>query len=45
MIHCNTGILAKTACDQLVAKGYDKVRYLNAVVLIGADGVYEITEK
>jgi len=45
VIHCNTGILAKIAYDALIAKGYDKVRWLNAVVLIGADGVYEITEK
>ncbi len=45
VIHCNTGILAKIAYDSLVAKGYDKVRWLNAVVLIGANGAYEITEK
>ena len=44
-IHCNTGILAKLAYDQLVAKGYDKVRYLNAVVVIGAHGTYEVSEK
>lgn len=44
-IHCNTGILAKMAYDLLVAKGYDKVRYLNAVVVIGANGAYEVTEK
>lgn len=45
VIHCNTGILAKIAYDSLIAKGYVKVRWLNAVVLIGANGAYEITEK
>jgi rhodanese-related sulfurtransferase len=45
VIHCNTGILAKIVYDSLIAKGYDKVRWLNAVVLIGANGAYEITEK
>jgi rhodanese-related sulfurtransferase len=45
VIHCNTGILAKIAYDQLIANGYDKVRWLDAVVVIGADGVYEVTEK
>jgi rhodanese-related sulfurtransferase len=45
VIHCNTGILAKIAYDQLIAKGYDKVRWLNAVVVIGANGAYEVTEK
>jgi len=45
VIHCNTGILAKVAYDTLIAKGYDKVRWLNAVVLIGSNGAYEITEK
>jgi rhodanese-related sulfurtransferase len=45
VIHCNTGILAKIAHEQLTAKGYDKVRWLDAVVVIGADGVYEVTEK
>ena len=44
VIHCNTGILAKMAYDSLIAKGYDKVRWLNAVVLIGASGAYEVTE-
>jgi len=44
-IHCNTGILAKLAYDSLIAKGYDKVRYLNAVILIGANGAFEVTEK
>jgi rhodanese-related sulfurtransferase len=44
-IHCNTGILAKQAYDLLAAKGYDKVRYLNAVVVIGANGAYEVSEK
>lgn len=45
VIYCNTGILAKMAYDLLIAKGYDKVRWLNAVVLIGANGAYELTEK
>ena len=45
VIHCNTGVLAKMAYDLLIAKGYDKVRWLNAVVLIGVNGAYEITEK
>ena len=45
VIYCNTGILAKMAYDLLIAKGYDKVRWLNAVVLIGVNGAYEITEK
>jgi rhodanese-related sulfurtransferase len=44
-IHCNTGILAKIAYDQLVAKGYEKVRWLNAVVVIGVNGAYEVAEK
>ena len=45
VIHCNTGILAKNAYDLLVSKGYDKVRWLNAVLVIGANGAYEVTEK
>ena len=45
VIHCNTGILAKNAYDLLVAKGYDKVSWLNAVVVIGAGGAYEVSEK
>jgi rhodanese-related sulfurtransferase len=45
VIHCNTGILAKMAYDLLAARGYDKVRYLDAVVVIGAEGTYEVTEK
>jgi len=45
VIHCNTGILAKEAYDLLVAKGYDKVSWLNAVVIIGANGAYDIAEK
>jgi rhodanese-related sulfurtransferase len=44
-IHCNTGILAKIAYDQLVAKGYDKVRYLDAVIVVGPGGTYDISEK
>jgi rhodanese-related sulfurtransferase len=45
LIHCNTGILAKNAYDLLASKGYDKVRWLNAVVVIGANGAYEVAEK
>jgi rhodanese-related sulfurtransferase len=45
VVHCNTGILAKEAYDLLIAKGYDKVRFLNAVIVIGPNGTYEITEK
>jgi rhodanese-related sulfurtransferase len=45
VIHCNTGILAKNAYDLLVSKGYDKVAWLNAVVVIGPNGAYEVTEK
>jgi len=45
VIQCNTGILAKNAYDLLVSKGYDKVRWLNAVLVIGANGAYEVTEK
>jgi rhodanese-related sulfurtransferase len=45
VIHCNTGILAKKAYDLLIAKGYDKVRYLNAVIVVGPNGTYEISEK
>lgn len=45
VIHCNTGILAKIAYDQLIAKGYANVRWLNAVVVIGANGAYEVSEK
>ena len=45
VIYCNTGILAKVAYDLLIAKGYDKVRWLNAVIVIGANGAYEVSEK
>ena len=45
VIHCNTGILAQRAYTTLVAKGYDKVRWLNAVMVIGPNGTYEVTEK
>ncbi len=45
VIHCNTGVLAKMAYDLLIVKGYDKVRYLNAVIVVGANGAYEVTEK
>jgi rhodanese-related sulfurtransferase len=45
VIHCNTGILAKNAYDLLVAKGYPNARWLNAVIVIGPNGTYEISEK
>lgn len=45
VIHCNTGILAKQAYDVLKAKGFDKVRWLDAVVVVGAGGAYEVAEK
>ncbi|HEY6000771.1 MAG TPA: rhodanese-like domain-containing protein [bacterium] len=45
VIHCNTGILAKNAYDLLVSKGYKNVRWLNAVIVVGANGAYEVTEK
>jgi len=45
IIHCNTGILAKNAYDLLASKGYEKVGWLNAVVVIGANGAYEVSEK
>jgi len=44
-IHCNTGILAQSAYDLLVAQGYDKAHCLDAVIVIGPGGAYEITEK
>ncbi|HET8541556.1 MAG TPA: rhodanese-like domain-containing protein [Anaeromyxobacter sp.] len=45
VIHCNTGILARRAYDLLAGKGYRKVRWANAVVMVGANGAYEVTEK
>jgi len=45
VIHCNTGILAKNAYDLLVAKGHKRVRFLNAVIIIGPNGAYDVTEK
>lgn len=45
VLHCNTGILAKKAYDFLAAKGYTRVRYLNAVIVVGPKGAYEVTEK
>lgn len=45
VIHCNTGILAKRAHELLAASGYRRARYLNAVIVIGASGAYEVTEK
>jgi rhodanese-related sulfurtransferase len=45
VIHCNTGILARQAYDLLVAQGVSKARWLDAVVVIGANGTYEIAEK
>jgi rhodanese-related sulfurtransferase len=45
VIHCNTGILAKRAHELLAAKGHSRTRYLNAVIAIGADGSFDVTEK
>lgn len=45
VIHCNTGILAKFAYDALVAAGHPKARYLDAVIVVGANGTYDIAEK
>jgi rhodanese-related sulfurtransferase len=45
VVHCNTGILAKRAFDLLASKGNARARYLNAVIVIGADGSYDVTEK
>lgn len=45
VIHCNTGILAKIAYNTLKEKGYERVRYLNAVIQVAKDGTYEINEK
>jgi rhodanese-related sulfurtransferase len=45
VIHCNTGILAKRAHELLVARGHSRTRYLNAVIVIGANGSYDVTEK
>jgi rhodanese-related sulfurtransferase len=45
VIHCNTGILARRAYDLLAARGASRARWLDAVVVIGADGSYDVTEK
>lgn len=45
VIHCNTGILAKMAYNDLKEMGYKNIRYLNAVLLVAKDGSFEITEK
>jgi rhodanese-related sulfurtransferase len=45
VIHCNTGILAKKAYDLLAARGVSRARWLNAVIVIGANGSYDVTEK
>jgi rhodanese-related sulfurtransferase len=44
IVHCNTGVLASNAREVLEKKGY-KVRYLDAVVQVSADGSYEVAEK
>jgi rhodanese-related sulfurtransferase len=44
IIHCNTGVLASNTRDVLKKNGY-RVRYLDAVIQISADGSYEIAEK
>jgi rhodanese-related sulfurtransferase len=45
VIHCNTGILAKKAYDLLASRGHARARYLNAVIVVGANGSYDVTEK
>jgi rhodanese-related sulfurtransferase len=45
VVHCNTGILARRAYDLLAAKGHARARWLNAVIVIGANGSYDVTEK
>lgn len=45
VIFCNTGILARMAHDLLRSKGYADVGYLDAVMQVGPDGTYEVTEK
>jgi len=44
IVHCNTGIQAADAQDELRQKGY-KVRFLDAVIQVAPDGSYEISEK
>jgi rhodanese-related sulfurtransferase len=44
IIHCNTGIMASMAHETLIGKGFN-TRFLNAVVQVGENGSYEITEK
>ena len=44
LVHCNTGVLARSTAKMLKEKGF-KVRYLNAVVQVSEDGSYEINEK
>ena len=44
IIHCNTGILAGMAFKTLTDNGY-KARYLDAVVQVGPDGSFDISEK
>jgi rhodanese-related sulfurtransferase len=44
IIHCNTGIMASMAANTLRKHGYE-ARYLDAVVLVDANGDYEIVEK
>lgn len=44
IIHCNTGILAGMALKSLMDNGY-KARYLDAVVQVGSDGSFDISEK
>ncbi|PKL50218.1 MAG: sulfurtransferase [Nitrospira bacterium HGW-Nitrospira-1] len=42
--HCNTGVMAESAYDDLKEAGY-KVRFLNAIIQIDKDGKHEITKK
>ena len=44
IIHCNTGILAGMSLKTLQDNGY-QARYLDAVVQVGSDGSFEVSEK
>jgi rhodanese-related sulfurtransferase len=44
IVHCNTGIMAGMALKTLQDNGY-QARYLDAVVQVGQDGSFEISEK
>jgi rhodanese-related sulfurtransferase len=44
IVHCNTGILASMCLKTLKDQGY-KARYLDAVVQVGPNGSFAVTEK